>query len=101
MEISQLKSWMLDHHTYKGNRKKANKLLRLKSSRNLRSFRMKSASRVQPCSRCHRKGHNAMSKICAAGLIVPTLDDTVVAGGGGRDADLLGYAAVESEDDAG
>ena len=59
-------------HTYKVNRKKANrgvfKLLRLKSNRLLRSYRKKPPTRVQRCSRCHRVGHNALSKLCAAGL---------------------------------
>ena len=61
------------HHTYKGDRKKANrgvfKLLRLKSNRLLRSYRKKPPTRVQRCSRCHRVGHNALSKLCSAGLI--------------------------------
>jgi hypothetical protein len=58
------------HHTYKGNRKKANKgvfkLLRLKSSRLLRSYRRKPPTRVQRCSLCKRTGHNALSKSCPA-----------------------------------
>ena len=60
------------HHTFKGSRKKANegvfKLLRLKSSRLLRKYRRKPSSRVQHCSRCHRQGHNATNKLCAAGI---------------------------------
>jgi hypothetical protein len=62
------------HHTYKGDRKKANKrvfkLLRLKSNRLLRNYRKKPTTRVQRCSRCHRVGHNAMNKLCSAGLNV-------------------------------
>ena len=58
------------HHTYKGDRKKANrgvfKLLRLKSSRQLRKFRRKPAVRKQHCSRCHKVGHNSLNKLCAA-----------------------------------
>ena len=61
------------HHTFKGDRKKANigvfKLLRLKSNRLLRSYRKKPPTRVQRCSSCHRVGHNALSKLCSAGLI--------------------------------
>ena len=60
------------HHTYTGNRKKANRgvfqLLRLKSNRLLRSYRKKPPTRVQRCSCCHRVGHNALSKVFAAGL---------------------------------
>ena len=73
--ISFLKESFSDaHHTYKGDRKKANKgvfkLLRLKSNRLLRNYRKKPPTRIQRCSRCHRVGHNAMNKLCSAGLNV-------------------------------
>ena len=62
------------HQTYKGNRKRANagvfKLLRLKSSRLLRSYRRKPATRVQKCTSCGRMGHNSRSKMCPAKLPV-------------------------------
>ena len=85
------------HHTYKGNRKKANKgvfkLLRLKSSRLLRKYRRRPATRLQRCSRCHKVGHNASSKACQAALIQPGEHD-------GEAAALLG-PAEGGDDDAG
>ena len=56
-------------HTYKGDRKKANrgvfKLLRLKSNRTLRAFQPRN-KRIQSCSRCKRTGHNASNRSCPA-----------------------------------
>ena len=85
------------HHTYKGNRKKANagvfKLLRLKSSRLLRTYRRKPATRLQKCSCCGRIGHNSRSKMCPAKLLPDTeveQDDQDVGdegGVGGRNDD--------------
>ena len=66
---------MDSHHTYKGNRKKANKgvfkLLRLKSSRLLRSYRRRPPTRIQKCSRCKQVGHNALSKSCPGRVLAP------------------------------
>ena len=69
------------HHTYKGNRKKANrgvfKLLRLKSSRLLRSYRRRPPTRIQKCSRCKQVGHNALSKSCP-GRVIAQVEGGVV-----------------------
>ena len=40
------------------------KLLRLKSSRLLRSYRRRPPTRVQKCSQCKQVGHNSQSKSC-------------------------------------
>ena len=55
-------------HTYKGDRKKANrgvfKLLRLKSNRTLRNFKARINKRIQRCSKCKTIGHNKTNKMC-------------------------------------
>ena len=59
-------------HTYKGDRKKANrgvfKLLRLKSNRTLRNFKARTTKRVQRCSKCKKVGHNSKNKMCPANV---------------------------------
>ena len=47
------------------------KLLRLKSSRLLRSYRGRPPTRIQKCSRCRQVGHNALSKSCPGRVLAP------------------------------
>ena len=57
-----------DHHTFRGNRKAANrgvfKLLRLRGSRVLRKYQFTKVKGTQKCSICHEKGHNKQNKSC-------------------------------------
>ena len=67
-------------HTYKGDRKKANrgvfKLLRLKSNRVLRKYKVR-AKRIQRCSKCKSRKHNASSRKCPANVdLTDMIDDT-------------------------
>ena len=84
------------HQTFKGDRKKANrgvfKLLRLKSSRSLRKYRRRPATRIQRCSRCKQIGHNATSKRCvwmAGGGQALHVQDNPVEDAAIQDAEVL------------
>ena len=93
------------HHTFKGDRKKANrgvfKLLRLKSSRKLRFYRRKPPLRVQKCSRCHKIGHNSKNKLCLARQEGDTVAEDDPVGDGDRVGELVGDGDQSGDDVSG
>ena len=68
-------------HTYKGDRKKANrgvfKLLRLKSNRTLRKYKIRS-NRIQRCSKCNQIGHNSTNKTCPSNVDLTDMIEDMV-----------------------
>ena len=68
-------------HTYKGDRKKANrgvfKLLRLKSNRTLRKYKIRS-KRIQRCSKCNQIGHNSTNKNCPSNVDLSDMIEDLV-----------------------
>lgn len=71
-------------------------------SRLLRSYRRKPPTRLQCCSRCHKIGHNARSKLCSAEHSVPGGNERHEVGGGHvGDVEQAGRGDVGDEEQTG